>query len=65
MRNQAWLLTMHELIVLIIVFPPYRLLTNSFDEITAFQRALKSYIASIDTVYAKQHEEFHVGFEGR
>ena len=43
----------------------FRLLTNSFDEIGAFQRALKSYISSIDTVYAKQYEEFHVGFEGR
>ena len=42
-----------------------RLLNNSFDEIGAFQRALKGYIASIDTVFAKQYEEFHVGFEGR
>ena len=42
-----------------------RLLSNSFDEIGAFERALKGYVASIDTGYAKQYEEFHVGFEGR
>lgn len=41
-----------------------KLLDNGFDEHGAFQRALKNYVASIDTDYAKKHEEFFVGFEG-
>ncbi|XP_076803455.1 zygotic DNA replication licensing factor mcm3-like [Clavelina lepadiformis] len=41
-----------------------RLLDNSSGELGAFQRALKGYVASIDTVFAKQYEEFFVGFEG-
>ncbi|XP_039272002.2 DNA replication licensing factor MCM3-like [Styela clava] len=41
-----------------------KLLDNGFDEHGAFQRALKNYVASINTEYAKQHEEFFVGFEG-
>uniref|UniRef100_A0A8C7ID34 DNA replication licensing factor MCM3 n=1 Tax=Oncorhynchus kisutch TaxID=8019 RepID=A0A8C7ID34_ONCKI len=36
----------------------------SFNELVAFQRALKDFVASIDATYAKQFEEFHVGFEG-
>ena len=28
------------------------------------QRALKEYVMSIDAAFAKQFEEFHVGFEG-
>ncbi|XP_029563651.1 DNA replication licensing factor MCM3-like isoform X1 [Salmo trutta] len=40
------------------------LLKDSFSELVAFQRALKDLVASIDATYAKQFEEFHVGFEG-
>uniref|UniRef100_A0A4W5KQ42 DNA replication licensing factor MCM3 n=1 Tax=Hucho hucho TaxID=62062 RepID=A0A4W5KQ42_9TELE len=40
------------------------LLKDSFSELVAFQRALKDLVASIDGTYAKQFEEFHVGFEG-
>ena len=38
---------------------------SSFEELVAFQRALKDFVSSIDTVYSKQHEEFFIGFEGR
>ncbi|KAM4028886.1 maternal DNA replication licensing factor mcm3-like isoform 2-T2 [Anomaloglossus baeobatrachus] len=40
------------------------LLSNAFLEVVAFQRALKDLVASIDATYAKQFEEFSVGFEG-
>uniref|UniRef100_A0A673G157 DNA replication licensing factor MCM3 n=1 Tax=Sinocyclocheilus rhinocerous TaxID=307959 RepID=A0A673G157_9TELE len=40
------------------------LLNNAFAELVAFQKALKDLVASIDATYAKQFEEFHVGFEG-
>uniref|UniRef100_A0A8C7SVX4 DNA replication licensing factor MCM3 n=1 Tax=Oncorhynchus mykiss TaxID=8022 RepID=A0A8C7SVX4_ONCMY len=40
------------------------LLKDSFIELVAFQGALKDFVASIDATYAKQFEEFHVGFEG-
>ncbi|ROL42325.1 Maternal DNA replication licensing factor mcm3 [Anabarilius grahami] len=40
------------------------LLKNAFAELVAFQKALKDLVASIDTTYAKQFEEFYVGFEG-
>ncbi|XP_056377767.1 maternal DNA replication licensing factor mcm3 isoform X4 [Hyla sarda] len=40
------------------------LLNNAFGEVIAFQRALKDLVASIDATYAKQFEEFGVGFEG-
>ncbi|XP_017312089.1 MCM3 minichromosome maintenance deficient 3 (S. cerevisiae), like isoform X1 [Ictalurus punctatus] len=40
------------------------LLKNAFSELFAFQRALKDLVASIDATYAKQFDEFHVGFEG-
>ncbi|CAB1324023.1 unnamed protein product [Coregonus sp. 'balchen'] len=40
------------------------LLKDCFSELVAFQRALKDLVASIDATYAKQFEEFHVGFEG-
>jgi len=40
------------------------LLNNAFEELVAFQRALKDLVASIDATYAKQHEEFFVGLEG-
>ncbi|XP_004628339.1 DNA replication licensing factor MCM3 [Octodon degus] len=41
-----------------------RLLSNAFEELVAFQRALKDFVASIDATYAKQYEEFYVGLEG-
>uniref|UniRef100_A0A671PSK0 DNA replication licensing factor MCM3 n=1 Tax=Sinocyclocheilus anshuiensis TaxID=1608454 RepID=A0A671PSK0_9TELE len=41
-----------------------RLLNNAFEELLAFQRALKDLVASIDATYAKQHEEFFIGLEG-
>ncbi|XP_063079666.1 DNA replication licensing factor MCM3 [Engraulis encrasicolus] len=41
-----------------------RLLNNSFEELLAFQRALKDLVSSVDATYAKQHEEFFVGLEG-
>ncbi|KAM4705528.1 maternal DNA replication licensing factor mcm3 [Rhinophrynus dorsalis] len=40
------------------------LLNNAFGDTIAFQRALKELVASIDATYAKQFEEFSVGFEG-
>ncbi|XP_072436307.1 zygotic DNA replication licensing factor mcm3-like isoform X1 [Chiloscyllium punctatum] len=40
------------------------LLSNSFEELLAFQRALKDFVASIDATYAKQFEDFYVGLEG-
>lgn len=41
------------------------MLNDSFEELVAFQRALKEIVASADTLYSKQHEEFFVGLEGR
>ncbi|XP_054833867.1 DNA replication licensing factor MCM3 isoform X1 [Eublepharis macularius] len=41
-----------------------RLLNNAFEEMVAFQRALKDLVASVDTTYSKQHEEFYIGLEG-
>ncbi|XP_023808962.1 DNA replication licensing factor MCM3 [Oryzias latipes] len=41
-----------------------KLMTNAFEELVAFQRALKDLVASVDATYAKQHEEFFVGLEG-
>ncbi|XP_029451976.1 DNA replication licensing factor MCM3-like [Rhinatrema bivittatum] len=41
-----------------------QLLSNAFEELVAFQRALKDFVASIDATYAKQYEEFYVGLEG-
>jgi len=40
------------------------LLNNSFDEVAAFQRALKMVVSSIDSNYAREAEDFFVGFEG-
>jgi len=40
------------------------LLAKSFDEVSAFQRALKEFVASIDATYAKETIDFFVGFEG-
>lgn len=41
-----------------------RLMNNAFEELIAFQRALKDLVASVDATYAKQYEEFFVGLEG-
>ncbi|KAM8954074.1 DNA replication licensing factor MCM3 [Pelodytes ibericus] len=41
-----------------------RLMTNAFEELVAFQRALRDFVASIDGTYAKQYEDFYVGLEG-
>uniref|UniRef100_A0A8D0GGT9 DNA replication licensing factor MCM3 n=1 Tax=Sphenodon punctatus TaxID=8508 RepID=A0A8D0GGT9_SPHPU len=41
-----------------------RLLNNAFEEMVAFQRALKDFVASIDATYSKQYEDFYVGLEG-
>uniref|UniRef100_A0A671PSP5 DNA replication licensing factor MCM3 n=1 Tax=Sinocyclocheilus anshuiensis TaxID=1608454 RepID=A0A671PSP5_9TELE len=41
-----------------------KLLNNAFEELLAFQHALKDLVASIDATYAKQHEEFFIGLEG-
>ncbi|XP_008478491.1 DNA replication licensing factor Mcm3 [Diaphorina citri] len=40
------------------------LLTNAFEECIAFQRALKDYVASVDSTFAYNQEEFFVAFEG-
>ncbi|XP_003493720.1 DNA replication licensing factor Mcm3 [Bombus impatiens] len=40
------------------------LLSNSFEEHQAFQNALKQFVASIDTEYAKQNIDFFIAFEG-
>lgn len=41
-----------------------RLMNNAFEELLAFQRALKDLVASVDATYAKQYEEFFIGLEG-
>lgn len=41
-----------------------RLMSNAFEELLAFQRALKDVVASVDATYAKQYEEFFIGLEG-
>ncbi|KAJ3607284.1 hypothetical protein NHX12_026795 [Muraenolepis orangiensis] len=41
-----------------------KLMKNAFEELLAFQRALKDVVASVDATYAKQHEEFFIGLEG-
>ncbi|PWA27828.1 DNA replication licensing factor MCM3 [Gambusia affinis] len=41
-----------------------KLMSNAFEELLAFQRALKDLVASVDGTYAKQHEEFFIGLEG-
>ncbi|XP_023339006.1 DNA replication licensing factor MCM3 [Eurytemora carolleeae] len=40
------------------------LMNNSFEEVAAFQRALKEFVGSIDSIYAREKEDFFVGFEG-
>jgi len=39
-------------------------LSNAFEELIAFQRALKDFVASVDATYAKQYEDFYIGLEG-
>ncbi|XP_032441552.1 DNA replication licensing factor MCM3 [Xiphophorus hellerii] len=41
-----------------------KLMSNAFEELLAFQRALKDLVASVDGTYAKQHEEFFIGLKG-
>uniref|UniRef100_A0A3Q1K0U8 DNA replication licensing factor MCM3 n=1 Tax=Anabas testudineus TaxID=64144 RepID=A0A3Q1K0U8_ANATE len=41
-----------------------KLMNNAFEELLAFQRALKDLVASVDATYAKQFEEFFIGLEG-
>uniref|UniRef100_A0A8C6LKE6 DNA replication licensing factor MCM3 n=1 Tax=Nothobranchius furzeri TaxID=105023 RepID=A0A8C6LKE6_NOTFU len=41
-----------------------KLLNSAFEELLAFQRALKDVVATVDATYAKQHEEFFIGLEG-
>lgn len=41
-----------------------KLMNNAFEELLAFQRALKDVVASVDATYAKQIEEFFIGLEG-
>ncbi|XP_040920798.1 DNA replication licensing factor MCM3 [Toxotes jaculatrix] len=41
-----------------------KLMNNAFEELLAFQRALKDVVASVDATYAKQYEEFFIGLEG-
>nr|XP_053628147.1 DNA replication licensing factor MCM3-like [Cherax quadricarinatus] len=40
------------------------LLNCAYEEVPAFHRALKEYVASVDANYAKNKEELFVGFEG-
>ena len=39
-------------------------LTSAFNEIIAFERALKEYVLQVNPQYGKQVEDFFVGFEG-
>lgn len=41
------------------------LLGDAFEEMVAFQKALKEFAGSADPVYAKECEDFFIGFEGR
>ncbi|XP_070588591.1 DNA replication licensing factor MCM3 [Erythrolamprus reginae] len=41
-----------------------RLLNSAFEELLAFQRALKEFVASVDATYSKQYEDFYIGLEG-
>lgn len=41
-----------------------KLMNHAFEELLAFQRALKDLVATVDATYAKQHEEFFIGLEG-
>lgn len=39
-------------------------MNNAFEELLAFQRALKDLVASVDATYSKQYDEFSIGLEG-
>jgi len=52
--TKQWLIWLHF----------FSLLQDSFEEMAAFQRALKSLISAADTTYAKKHETFFIGLEG-
>ncbi|XP_053301162.1 DNA replication licensing factor MCM3 [Pleuronectes platessa] len=41
-----------------------KLMKSAFEELLAFQRALKDVVASVDATYAKQYEEFFIALEG-
>nr|XP_057928171.1 DNA replication licensing factor MCM3 [Doryrhamphus excisus] len=41
-----------------------KLMSNAFEELMAFQMALKDLVATVDATYAKQYEEFNIGLEG-
>ncbi|XP_013909441.1 PREDICTED: DNA replication licensing factor MCM3 [Thamnophis sirtalis] len=41
-----------------------RLLNSAFEELLAFQRALKDFVASVDATYSKQYEDFYIALEG-
>lgn len=40
------------------------ILNNSFEELIAFQNALKEFVSSADTAYGRKNEEFFIGFDG-
>lgn len=40
------------------------LLNNASEEIAAFERALREFVASADPTAAKEHEEYYIGLEG-
>nr|QIC49963.1 DNA replication licensing factor MCM3-like protein [Actinia equina] len=40
------------------------LLNKGFEELLAFQNALKEFVGTVDTAYGKKYEEFLIGFEG-
>ncbi|XP_037607493.1 DNA replication licensing factor MCM3 [Sebastes umbrosus] len=41
-----------------------KLMSNAFEELLAFQLALKDLVASVDATYAKQYEGFFIALEG-
>jgi DNA replication licensing factor MCM3 len=40
------------------------MIENSFEELGCFQRALKEFVSAVDATYAKNFDEFLVGFDG-
>lgn len=40
------------------------MITNSFEELGCFQRALKEFVSAVDATYSKNFDEFLVGFDG-
>jgi len=41
-----------------------KLLSSAFEELPAFQRALKEFVSAVDSNYAKSKEDLFIGFEG-